>query len=208
MAKLRNGLLGKASGKVGGLVTANWKGINYAREYVIPANPRSSAQTTRRTVFSHLIFIGRQIKSTFIDTFWNTLYKGKNTTGFAQFTGYNQKNISELARLADLKLATGDLENVQMDEIAIDSLNNRVDVAWFKNTVSNGSGSDKVFIYVYVPSRKFLYSQPTSYSRDDEAGSISVPDIGEVLTDIYVFVTTCNATGDHFSTTFGHYGAL
>lgn len=42
-----------ASGKLGdALVYSNWKGIDVAREYVIPANPKSSAQTTQRGYFT------------------------------------------------------------------------------------------------------------------------------------------------------------
>lgn len=41
-----------ASGKLGdALVYGSWKGIDVAREYVIPANPKSTAQTTQRGFF-------------------------------------------------------------------------------------------------------------------------------------------------------------
>ena len=50
MAKPRAPLFGfGASGQLGkSLVYGNWKGIDVAREYVIPANPNSSAQSTQR----------------------------------------------------------------------------------------------------------------------------------------------------------------
>lgn len=41
-----------ASGQLGkAIVFGRWKGIDIAREYVVPANPKSSAQTTQRGLF-------------------------------------------------------------------------------------------------------------------------------------------------------------
>lgn len=50
MAKLKAPLLSLgASGAIGkAIVMFPWKGINAAREYVVPANPRSDAQQTQR----------------------------------------------------------------------------------------------------------------------------------------------------------------
>lgn len=45
-----------ASGKLGGaLVYFSWKGLNVVREYVIPANPRTSGQTTQRGYLSDVV---------------------------------------------------------------------------------------------------------------------------------------------------------
>jgi hypothetical protein len=50
MAKLNAPLFSfKASGKLAGaLVYFPWKGLNVVRQYVIPSNPKSTAQTTQR----------------------------------------------------------------------------------------------------------------------------------------------------------------
>jgi len=50
MAKVKAPLFGfGASGQLGkSIVFGNWKGLDTAREYVIPANPNSSAQSTQR----------------------------------------------------------------------------------------------------------------------------------------------------------------
>jgi len=56
LAKLTGPLLSfGARGQVGKtLVTSDWKGVKYARQYTIPANPQTSEQTATRTVFSML----------------------------------------------------------------------------------------------------------------------------------------------------------
>ena len=57
MAKLKAPLLSfGASGKIAGaLVYFPWKGVNAVREYVVPANPRSTAQIAQRTHFDNAV---------------------------------------------------------------------------------------------------------------------------------------------------------
>lgn len=56
MAKLTAPLLSfGAKGQIGKtLVTADWKGVKYARQYTVPANPQTAAQTEVRDIFSML----------------------------------------------------------------------------------------------------------------------------------------------------------
>lgn len=56
MAKLTGPLLSfGASGQIGKtLVTADWKGIKYARQYTVPANPQTTEQTITRDTFAML----------------------------------------------------------------------------------------------------------------------------------------------------------
>lgn len=56
MAKLSGPLMSlSASGTLARTLTyGNWKGIQYARTRVVPANPRSTSQTQTRTVFAFL----------------------------------------------------------------------------------------------------------------------------------------------------------
>ena len=44
MAKIKAGILSKVSGKVAGVVGGTWKGTNYLRELVKPANPNTPLQ--------------------------------------------------------------------------------------------------------------------------------------------------------------------
>lgn len=53
MGKIGQGILGGLSGKVGNVVGASWKGINYIRiKPVSVANPRTLGQVNQRTKFS------------------------------------------------------------------------------------------------------------------------------------------------------------
>lgn len=56
MAKVRGPFLAlSAAGQVAkSIVAGNWRGIPYVRQYVVPSNPRTTAQTLTRSTFSSL----------------------------------------------------------------------------------------------------------------------------------------------------------
>ena len=56
MAKLTGPLLSfGATGQIAKtMVVGTWRGIDYARQYVVPANPRTTAQQANRTRFALL----------------------------------------------------------------------------------------------------------------------------------------------------------
>ena len=201
MARITNGILGKAKGKVGGVVAATWKGINYVREYVIPANPRSTSQVAVRTSFATIIFIGRAIMLTYIRTYWDKLVKGKATSGFAKFTGVNQKLIAGTTDYHHLKLATGGLENVKGIEIVASKSNGFIEIEYLDDTVGSGLPGDHVLAYAFSDDRKYLYPQDSAATRDNAPIRITIPalKIDEVF---YIYIDCFNDEGV-FSTTIG-----
>ena len=61
MGTIKKGILGGFSGKVGNVVGASWRGIEYIRS--LPSsvrNPRTEAQVTQRT---RIALIGKMMKS-------------------------------------------------------------------------------------------------------------------------------------------------
>lgn len=66
-----------ASGQLGKtVVAAKWKGVPYMRQHVIPANPRTSSQTTSRSIFALLQRIW-QLSPTLLQNPWDAATKGK-----------------------------------------------------------------------------------------------------------------------------------
>lgn len=76
MAKLKGPLFSLgASGAIGeALVYFPWKGLNVAREYVIPANPRTALQTTQRGHLTAAVLLLHQTQAEVISP-WNELDK-------------------------------------------------------------------------------------------------------------------------------------
>lgn len=80
-----------ASGQIGKTqVYASWKGIAYARRYVIPSNPRSDAQVRNRNIWSLLGTMWLYAPTSVADAF-NTFALGKPLTGRNKFFSDNQK---------------------------------------------------------------------------------------------------------------------
>lgn len=76
-----------ASGTIGDAVTySKWKGIPYARKRVIPANPRSAAQTGIRAMFG------------FVAAFWDQLTSQSKATWDALATSLNVTPINAYVR--------------------------------------------------------------------------------------------------------------
>ncbi|GAI66462.1 unnamed protein product [marine sediment metagenome] len=65
MAKLKAPLLSLgASGAIGkSIVFFGWKGLNVAREYVIPANPRTDPQTTQRGYLTTMVDLVHSVQA-------------------------------------------------------------------------------------------------------------------------------------------------
>lgn len=199
MAILKNGLLGKAKGKIGGIVTATWRGINYAREYVIPANPKTVNQTAIRTVFSNVVLIGRASLTDFIHTYWNELMTGKPATGWSKFVGTNMQNVTISGAYENLKLSTGDLEGLA--SLAEDGSppSNQIKMNWNESVVSNGEQSDIVIIRVFCIDRGYIYSQMVSATRHDATCSIEIPNKMSAGT-LFIYVQCYNASGLYSNT--------
>lgn len=98
MARLTGPLMSlDASGSVAGALTfAKWKGRNYVRQLVTPANPKSAAQTAFRAMFGYLSRLWASI-----DTFdagsqasWEDLAEAGNYSPFNAYMRYNQDRWS------------------------------------------------------------------------------------------------------------------
>jgi hypothetical protein len=100
MAKTTAPLLGfKASGQIGKVqVYSNWKGRQYARSYVTPANPNTSGQQLTRNAFRWLQEVAK-----FAPSYWQAVWvagaKGQVMTWFNLFTS---KNLSSLRTATDI----------------------------------------------------------------------------------------------------------
>jgi len=92
MAKVTAPLLSfEGSGQIGSAqVYAKWRGIPYARRYVIPANPNSTGQKSTRSAFS-LTNAMWKFAGALITAPWTAYAKGKPLTDRNAFVGVNTK---------------------------------------------------------------------------------------------------------------------
>lgn len=81
-----------ASGTIGeAIVFSKWKGRNYVRERVIPSNPKSGAQTGRRSLFSFLTQ-NWALEAAGTQATWQDLADQLIASPFNAFVSENMKN--------------------------------------------------------------------------------------------------------------------
>lgn len=71
------------------VVASTWKGIKTMRQYVVPANPRTTAQVAHRTLFGDVVALWKTFITAAADiSAWNrlALQSGKPQSGFNAFT--------------------------------------------------------------------------------------------------------------------------
>lgn len=81
MAIIKAGILSKVSGKVAGVVGGTWKGTNYLRELVKPANPNTVLQQAQRGKMAFVVLAARQLIGDVLNPYLNKFCK--------TFSGYN-----------------------------------------------------------------------------------------------------------------------
>jgi hypothetical protein len=89
MGRINSGALtGQMRGKVGDIVFGSWRGRQYARSKVTPANPQSVAQTATRAAMAIVVMSWRYLVADIISA-WNAAAKGLPKSGFNMFTSAN-----------------------------------------------------------------------------------------------------------------------
>jgi len=102
MAKIKAGILSKVSGKVAGVVGSTWKGQNYLRELVKPANPNTPLQREQRGKMASVVACARHFTGDvfrpYLDKFLKRMsgYNWFVRENIAKFSGENHSLVSAL----------------------------------------------------------------------------------------------------------------
>lgn len=104
-------LIVQMSGTTGDAVFSRWKGINYVRSRVIPANPQTPAQTKQRDALSHTLDMWQSIKA------WGKGVWDYFATGYA-LSGYNRYMAENIEKVRDLEASVLTPENVDYVKIS------------------------------------------------------------------------------------------
>lgn len=108
MAKLTAPLLSMgARGQIGkSMVIGNWRGIDYARQYVTPANPRTTAQQANRTRFALLREMYKLAPSV-VRAPWDAFASGRPFTGVNKYVGENNRLLNGQTDFAAMIMSPG-----------------------------------------------------------------------------------------------------
>lgn len=178
MGKISQGILGGFSGKVGSVVGANWKGINYMRSKAVSvANPRTEGQVRQRTKFSvTLSFL--QPLTDFLRVGYK-MYAIKKTAFNAAMSYFiNNAIIGDshdfsidpskvLVSRGPLTPALNASATIQPGEVT---------VSWEDNSSSgSATSSDKALIVVYNVSKMEAVYTTSGATRSEQSQVMTIP---------------------------------
>ena len=152
MAKINNGILGGFSGKVGTVVGATWRDIDYMRAVAHPRrSPASSAELLQQAKMAIVSSFLRPLKS-LLNIGFRDFARKKTGANAAQ--SYNMKNAvilkdNDVAILcSETLVCRGDLPNVK-EAVAGPAEKGLVNFAWKDNTgLGKANAMDKAILVV------------------------------------------------------------
>lgn len=187
------GILGGFSGKVGPIVGAAWKGIDYMRSYVIPSNPRSPAQTAHRLSFKKLVLLAREILTTVLQPFWDPFQIGMS--GFNSFIKQNFTLFKVANKLTTASLvAKGTLEGTPITTCTYATATGIVSLAFASETYGNGLPTDFVIAVAYDAINQDLNISTLSAVRSSRA-QVAVLRIGLLPANVIGYIFFHRGTG-------------
>jgi hypothetical protein len=196
MGIILQGILGGFSGKVGPVVGASWKGIQYMRSYVIPANPNSAGQQTQRTSFAVMVALARDVLSTLINTYWDPFVSGMS--GFNRFIQVNIGTLDVSDKLTiTSKMALGTLEGVPSITGTYNTGTGETIITWDQTVYGNGALTDSVGVVTYDQANDDLTVFTPVTTRDDETISVTAR-TGLTATAVFAYLFFYRGTGETF----------
>lgn len=165
MARLKRGILGGGSGKVGNIVMTSWKGIDVARTQPINvANPKTAAQQTQRNSFASAVAFAQRILTNVIKPQWDRFVQEQSG-----FNAWISANVSEfdqngLQSPQNAIMSRGNLADESIDSISPDTSANDVSVDW---TSSGGQSSDVARCVVYNEATGDVVAQNSTTTRSN-----------------------------------------
>lgn len=179
MGIIRQGILGGLSGKVGNVVGASWKGIDYLR--ALPsqvANPRTVGQQTSRTKMSMVVKLLRSCTALVRIGFGGFAVK---MSAFNAATSYNlqQAITGELPNLQfdfpQLMFSKGTLPGA-VNASAASTVPSTVDLSWDDNSSSGSAkGDDTAMALLYNPAKQASVYKSNAGTRGLAPATIDVP---------------------------------
>lgn len=178
MGKISQGILGGFSGKVGSVVGANWKGINYMRSKAVSvANPRTEGQVRQRTKFSvTLSFL--QPLTDFLRVGYK-MYAIKKTAFNAAMSYFiNNAIIGDSPDFSidpsKVLVSRGPLTPALNANATIQP--GEVTVSWEDNSSSgSATSSDKALIVVYNVSKMEAVYTTSGATRSEQSQVMTIP---------------------------------
>ena len=191
---ITTGILGGFSGKVGPVVGAKWKTIDYMRSYVIPANPNTSAQQLVRAKFAELVARGRQVLATLLNVYWDPFYS--DMSGFNAFISKNYSLSSSTGALTSANIMSEGTLEPTPSFIDATITGTSLVINWSPTVSGNGLATDIIKVVVYSLTSKNLYFITSAVQRSVGTATLTVP--SGITEDDIAWIFFHRGTGSSF----------
>lgn len=146
MGKLTNGLLGPVSGRVGGVVGANWKGVRYLRSYVVPGASNTDAQIAQRARFSAVVIPAKYFVTRVFNPFYDKFLT--RASGFNQYVSRNIPKAPDYTPITAHAVTSGPLHPGSALAMVLDTGTDVVTVTWGTELGIDGLATDVAIAWV------------------------------------------------------------
>ena len=201
MARIKQGILGGFSGKIGNIVGSSWKGIAVMKTLPLSvSNPKTAKQVTQRSYFKDSVQLAQTILVGIIKPLWDRF--AVRQSGFNHFLQQFLiiKGHPDLA--SKVKIAMG-----QMDILADFSASgsagaHKVLLSWLDDS---GTGlklaDDEIYCLILNENAKYVAQGSNIAKREDEGAVVTIPDSLEAGTVLNVYAAARRADGTVVSDT-------
>lgn len=203
MGRIKSGILGGFSGKVGGVVGTSWKGIAVMK--AMPqsvANPRTNAQVTQRNAFKSLTLFAAMYLSTYVRPLWNRFAQGMS--GYNAFVSANSSNwdADGVVDAASFILSKGKMAATSdvagETQVGID----QVDVTWpTAITDSYQQATDDMYALAYNATKNVWSVSSLPVKRSVGLIALQMSEVAAAGNVIHVFLSALRADGTVVSDT-------
>ena len=197
MGKIKQGILGAVSGKVGSVVGSSWKGKAIVKiKPASVANPKTAGQIAQRGKFSNAVAFAVGILATVVKPLWDRFASGMS--GYNDFVSQNVALFTDVVPnpVTSFVLSKGKMASTAITAV-LDISSSNVAISWSNDTGEGYKlGTDSIYaIYINVTKRKFGFID-VSAVRSAATGTGSIELNGTQAGDsVYVFAAFRRADG-------------
>jgi hypothetical protein len=199
MGKIKQGILGNVSGKVGNVIGGSWKGIGTVR--IMPSsvsNPQTAGQVEQRARMSGCVAFAQSLLSIWIKPLWDRF--AVKQSGFNAFIQSNIALFVEgtLTRVSELVMSIGNMAATEIDDFSGKATDMALGVSWLADTVGFHLASDVSYVVVYDSDGNLL-GFANSESRQNLTQMVSLSRALILNEVVYVFLVFKRTNGLYVS---------
>lgn len=203
MGKIKQGILGGFSGKVGGVIGSSWKGIAVIKSMPLSvANPRTASQIDRRSKLSNCSKFGSEILSEVIKPLWDRF--SLRQSGYNAFTSANVDLFAdEMPKPGyELVISQGKMDSTPIESAYYDPVSDKFVVKWLDDT---GTGlklaTDTAFVVLSDLSSPGVAGFNTLAQRSSLKAEVELPASLDPLHNYHVYLAFRRQDGTVVSNT-------